>query len=226
MKRIVCKNGLSQLSFKKHINILEVSSTNILFPRTTHETTWAPSMWAVTLLQQERSAGRYKPEAAVYVNVINAFEYLEISNRRILNHGWVNFPFGKVFFPINSRLFLSSVRNFQTFPHESENIEKQKFGGIEFLPPFSFCELYFDLSHKNVLTANTDQRMWTIIHVVFQFHAKVFVAKYFFPNSLHSNHHTLCLFLPLLTSLWETISGTKRRGWSTSRGRIHTSYNW
>jgi hypothetical protein len=52
-------------------------------------------MWAVSLLQQERSAGRYKPEAAVYVNLINAFEYLEISNRRILNHGWVNFPFGK-----------------------------------------------------------------------------------------------------------------------------------
>jgi hypothetical protein len=52
-------------------------------------------MWAVNLLQAERTSGRLKIEATIYANIINSFEYLETCNRKIFNHGWVNFPFGK-----------------------------------------------------------------------------------------------------------------------------------
>ena len=31
-------------------------------------------------------------EAPVWANLVGAFEYLETCNRKILNHGWVNFP--------------------------------------------------------------------------------------------------------------------------------------
>jgi hypothetical protein len=65
--------------------------------RTSHETTWAPILWAVHLLQKEKNAGRYKIEPPVYANLIQSFEYLETSNRRIFDHGWVNFPLGEDF---------------------------------------------------------------------------------------------------------------------------------
>jgi hypothetical protein len=52
-----------------------------LYFRTTHETTWAPALWAISLIQQERTAGRYKPEAAVYTNlVIIDYNNLKISH--------------------------------------------------------------------------------------------------------------------------------------------------
>jgi len=63
--------------------------------RTPHETSWAPLLWAVSLLQQERASGRLKSEASIFTNIINSLEYIENCNRRIFNHGWVNFPFGK-----------------------------------------------------------------------------------------------------------------------------------
>jgi hypothetical protein len=53
-------------------------------------------MWAINLLQKERTEGRLKIEATIYANIINSFEYLETCNRRIFNHGWVNFPFGRI----------------------------------------------------------------------------------------------------------------------------------
>ena len=34
----------------------------------------------------------FQIEAPVYANLVSSFEYLEISNRKILNYGWVNFP--------------------------------------------------------------------------------------------------------------------------------------
>jgi hypothetical protein len=62
--------------------------------RTPHETSWGPVLWAVSLLQSERASGRFKVEATIFSNIINSFEYLENCNRRIFNHGWVNFPYG------------------------------------------------------------------------------------------------------------------------------------
>jgi len=50
--------------------------------------------WAVDLLQRERADGRLKMEPPLYANLITGFDYLETSNRRILDHGWVNFPLG------------------------------------------------------------------------------------------------------------------------------------
>ena len=53
-------------------------------------------LWAVNLIQKERLAGRVKIEPPVYANLIQGFEALETSNRRIFDHGWVNFPLGNL----------------------------------------------------------------------------------------------------------------------------------
>ena len=60
--------------------------------RTPHETTYIPILWAMNLITQARKEGKIKVEAPVYSNLISAFDYLETCNRRIFNHGWVNFP--------------------------------------------------------------------------------------------------------------------------------------
>ena len=39
-----------------------------------------------------KSLYSFQIEAPVYANLVTSFEYLEIANRKILNHGWVNFP--------------------------------------------------------------------------------------------------------------------------------------
>ena len=64
--------------------------------KTPHETTWTPVLWAVNLLQTERTAGRIHVEAPIFANLIAAFDYLDTCNRRIFNHGWVNFPLGQI----------------------------------------------------------------------------------------------------------------------------------
>ena len=60
--------------------------------KTPHESTWTPILWALKLLERARSNGRIKTEAAIWSSLISSFEYLEISNRRILQYGWINFP--------------------------------------------------------------------------------------------------------------------------------------
>ena len=60
--------------------------------RTPHESTWTPMLWALKLLERARTEGKITIEAPVWANLIGAFEYLEINNRKLLNHGWVNFP--------------------------------------------------------------------------------------------------------------------------------------
>jgi hypothetical protein len=60
--------------------------------RTPHETTYIPILWAMNLLQRARTDGLIKVEAPIYSNLISAFDYLESCNRKIFNHGWVNFP--------------------------------------------------------------------------------------------------------------------------------------
>ncbi len=139
---------LLRLKFLSFVNVNDSKETpnkakvlSIFFLRTTHETTWAPTMWAVSLLRQERSAGRYNPEAAVFVNLINAFEYLEISNRRILNHGWVNFPFGNWF------LLIISFTFFHCF-HVGKPLYKDEFIITFFVDTFlsvawAFAKLWF-----------------------------------------------------------------------------------
>jgi hypothetical protein len=62
--------------------------------QTAYETTWAPILWAVNLLQRERTSGRLTIEAPVYARLIEAFDYIDSCNRQIFNHGWVNFPLG------------------------------------------------------------------------------------------------------------------------------------
>ena len=57
-----------------------------------HESTWTPVLWALKLLERARTEGKIKIEAPVWSNLVSSFEYIETSNRKILNHGWVNFP--------------------------------------------------------------------------------------------------------------------------------------
>ena len=60
--------------------------------RTPHESTWTPLLWALKLIQRARSEGKIVIEAPVYGTLVSGFDYIETSNRKILNYGWVNFP--------------------------------------------------------------------------------------------------------------------------------------
>jgi hypothetical protein len=53
-----------------------------------------PLIWALNLLQKERFAGRLLIDSSCFATLTAGFDYLEICNRRILDHGWVNFPLG------------------------------------------------------------------------------------------------------------------------------------
>ena len=45
------------------------------------------------LLTKARKQGKIKVEPPIFGNLISSFEAIEESNRKILNYGWVNFPF-------------------------------------------------------------------------------------------------------------------------------------
>ena len=60
--------------------------------RTPHEATWTPMLWALKLIQRARSEGKITIEAPVYATLVSGFDFIESSNRKILNYGWVNFP--------------------------------------------------------------------------------------------------------------------------------------
>ena len=60
--------------------------------RTPHESTWMPVLWALKLIERARTEGKITIEAPVYASLITGFEYIEINCRKLLNHGWVNFP--------------------------------------------------------------------------------------------------------------------------------------
>jgi hypothetical protein len=60
--------------------------------RTPHESTWTPILWAMKLLTRARIEGKITVEAPMFANLQSSFESIEMSNRKILNYGWVNFP--------------------------------------------------------------------------------------------------------------------------------------
>ena len=70
----------------------EKSLLETIDKRTPHETTYIPIMWALNLIQNARKNEKIKIEAAVFVNLISAFDNLEAQNRSLLNYGWINFP--------------------------------------------------------------------------------------------------------------------------------------
>ncbi len=49
-------------------------------------------LWALKLIQRARTEGKITIEAPVYGTLVSGFDYIETSNRKILNYGWVNFP--------------------------------------------------------------------------------------------------------------------------------------
>ena len=57
------------------------------------KTPWAPMLWAMKLLTKARKEGKIKVEPPIFGNLISSFEAIEDSNQKILNYGWVNFPF-------------------------------------------------------------------------------------------------------------------------------------
>ena len=57
-----------------------------------HEITWVPLMWALKLLSKARRDKKIDIEAPIFGQIQSKFEEIEISNRKILNYGWVNFP--------------------------------------------------------------------------------------------------------------------------------------
>jgi len=59
---------------------------------TPHESTWAPMLWALKLVQRARTEGKITIEPPVYASLVSGFDFIEESNRKILNYGWVNFP--------------------------------------------------------------------------------------------------------------------------------------
>ena len=64
--------------------------------RTPYDTTWAPILWIIQLVQTERFSGRLKMEPPLYANLIASIDYLENCNRSILNYAWVNIPLGEL----------------------------------------------------------------------------------------------------------------------------------
>ena len=60
--------------------------------KTPHESTWAPVLWALKLIQIARTGNKIQIEAPVYSNLVSSFDYIESCNRKILSYGWVNFP--------------------------------------------------------------------------------------------------------------------------------------
>ena len=69
-------------------------------------------MWVHDLLACERNAGRIKLEPPIYASLIASFEYIDSSNRKIFNHGWVNFPLGN-----NSYMLITFFSNSSHLGH-------------------------------------------------------------------------------------------------------------
>ena len=70
----------------------EVERLKAVQAKTPHEYTWVPILWACKLIQRARTEGKITIEPPVYANLISSFDYIEGSNRKILNYGWINFP--------------------------------------------------------------------------------------------------------------------------------------
>ena len=63
---------------------------------TPHESTWAPILWALKLLSLARKDKKVTIEPPAFTNLQSSIDALEQANRKILNHGWVNFPLAYV----------------------------------------------------------------------------------------------------------------------------------
>jgi len=64
--------------------------------RTPHESTWVPLLWAMKLLQKANSSTKANEKLnippPILSNLISSFQYIEDSNRKLLNYGWVEMP--------------------------------------------------------------------------------------------------------------------------------------
>ena len=100
--------------------------------KTPHESTWTPMLWALKLLERARSEGKIKIEAPVWSGLVSGFEYLEIHNRKLLQHGWVNFPLAYTqvaTFSVFAYFFFSLFGAQYLIPQE-EMLDKKTFPNI------------------------------------------------------------------------------------------------
>ena len=70
----------------------EVERLKAVKAKSPHEYTWAPIVWACSVIQRARTEGQIKIEPPVFANLISSFDYIEAANRKMLNYGWINFP--------------------------------------------------------------------------------------------------------------------------------------
>lgn len=94
---------VSKKVFRRFPSYQSLVEANLLLPhevrclryadnRTPHESTWIPILWSLRQLETSRSEGKIRIGDPVWASLITSFEYIENNNRRVLNHGWVNFP--------------------------------------------------------------------------------------------------------------------------------------
>ena len=67
-------------------------SIMIVFAKNHLETCQKKDKLSTLLSKRARTEKKIILEAPAYSGLIKAFDYLENCNRRIFNHGWVNFP--------------------------------------------------------------------------------------------------------------------------------------
>ena len=135
----------------------EVERLEKIDRKTPHESTWTPLLWATKLLTQARNEGKIKIEAPAYNGLQSKFDSVELSNRKILNYGWVNFPlaytqvatFSVMFYffaCLFGRQYLIPSKNGDPFPNlgipfASEGPYKNHTPDF-YIPFFTLVELY------------------------------------------------------------------------------------
>ena len=71
----------------------EVKMLENIDKKTPHESTWAPLLWAMRLVNKAFTQRKINIESSfVIYNLQASFNEFESANRKVLNYGWVNFP--------------------------------------------------------------------------------------------------------------------------------------
>jgi len=71
----------------------EVKMLENIDKKTPHESTWAPLLWAMRLVNKAFTQKKINIESSfVIYNLQASFNEFESANRKVLNYGWVNFP--------------------------------------------------------------------------------------------------------------------------------------
>ena len=98
-----------------------------------HEITWIPLMWALKLLSKARRDKKIEIEAPIFGQIQSKFEEMEISNRKILNYGWVNFPLAYTqvaHFSVYLYFLAALLGRQYLLPHHKDDIDIKTFPSL------------------------------------------------------------------------------------------------